>query len=567
MNVAEAIAEILRREGTEYLFCFPTTPIMDACAEIGIRPIVVRQERVAGNMADGYSRQSNGKRVGVVSVQQGAGAENSFSGITQAFTDSSAMLVIPGNWSIDYASLPPNFDTVKNFEHISKWADRITSKDGLLPRMRRAYTLLRNGRLRPVILELPLDVASQEISDFSYAPVVQYCSQADPSEVKKAVDMLIGAKHPLIWAGQGCLYAQASKELVELAELVGARVTTSLMGKSAIDESGPLAIGAASFSKNALVVKALAEADVIFAIGASLARDFTAAHIPTDDLDGNPKRFIHSNVEVSDVNLYFSSESVLIGDAKLVLRQMITYIREKGIQRSEQYVGALKESIALQKRAWRDSFEELISSDDEPINFFRVIGDFMKTFDPDETVVSHEPGVTRDVLVPHYIATKPRSYLGWGHSTQLGFSLGACLGAKLAVPEKMVVNFMGEAAIGMVMGDLETAVREKIPIITIIYHNSLMNNYSRIIPKAAKLFQNDELSGNYAAVAKALGAFAERIEKPAEIIPAFNRAIEAVKRGEPVLLDIICGNQPFISYGGEDLQSLRDMQQKGGYGS
>ena len=120
MNVAEAIAEILRREGTEYLFCFPTTPIMDACAEIGIRPIVVRQERVAGNMADGYSRQTNGKRVGVVSVQQGAGAENSFSGITQAYTDSRAILVIPGNWSIDYASLPPNFDTVKNFEHISK---------------------------------------------------------------------------------------------------------------------------------------------------------------------------------------------------------------------------------------------------------------------------------------------------------------------------------------------------------------------------------------------------------------------------------------------------------------
>ena len=141
------------------------------------------------------------------------------------------------------------------------------------------------------------------------------------------------------------------------------------------------------------------------------------------------------------------------------------------------------------------------------------------------------------------------------------------MGAKLAMPEKMVVNFMGEAAIGMVMGDLETAVREKIPIITIIYHNSLMNNYSRIIPKAAELFKSDVLSGDYATVAKALGAFSEKIEKPVEIIPAFHRAIEAVKRGEPVLLDIICGNQPFISYGGEDLQSLKEMQQKGGYGS
>ena len=567
MNVAEAIAEILRIEGTEYLFCFPTTPIIDACAEIGIRPIVVRQERVAGNMADGYSRQTNGRRVGVVSVQQGAGAENSFSGITQAYTDSSAILVIPGNWSNDYASLPPNFDTVKNFEHVSKWADRIPSRDGLIPRMRRAYTLLKNGRLRPVVLELPLDVAAQEISEMSYAPVARYRSQAEKSEIKKAVDLLLGAKRPLIWAGQGCLYAEASQELEDLAELTGSLVTTSLMGKSAINEHHPLAVGAASFSKNALVVEALNAADVIFAVGASLARDFTAAHIPANDLDGNPKRFIHSNIEASDVNLHFPAESVLVGDAKLVLRQMISHIRDRGIQKSEQQVSLVKENVKAQKRAWKDSFEELMSSDDDPINFYRIIGDFMNTFDPDETVVSHEPGVTRDVLVPHYISTKPRSYLGWGHSTQLGFSLGACMGAKLATPEKMVVNFMGEAAIGMVMGDLETAVREKIPVITIIYHNSLMNNYSRIIPKAAELFKSDELSGDYAAVAKALGAFSEKIEKPVEIIPAFHRAIEAVKRGEPVLLDIICGNQPFISYGGEDLQSLKEMQQKGGYGS
>ncbi len=551
MNVAEAFAQVLKAEGCEYLFCFPTTPIMEACSEAGIRPIVTRQERVAGNMADGYSRQSNGKRIGVVSVQQSAGAENAFAGLAHAYTDSSPVLFVPGNWASEVSSLPPNFSSVKNYAHVTKWADQIPNAKGLLPRMRRAYTNLKNGRPRPVLLELPIDVAQQPLENFQYEPIGTYRSEADWKDIGKAVDLLMAAHSPLIWAGQGCLYAEASTELTELAELSGARVTTSLLGKSAINETHPLAVGAASFSKNAAVVDAIASADVVFAVGASLARDFTAAYIPAKDKNGERKKFIHSNIEATDINAYFPVDVALIGDAQLVLRQMINEIKERKAAREKSEVTSTELLIATQKKAWTNAWAEQMHSDKQPLNFYRVIHDFMQTFNADDTVVSHEPGGTRDMLVPNYEATLPRSYLGWGHSTQLGFSLGACMGAKLARPEKLVANFMGEGAIGMVMGDLETCIREEIPLMTIINNNSIMGNYQRNIPRSVELYKASRMSGDYAEVAKALGLHTERVERAQDLIPAYLRAAKAVKEGQSALIDVITATQPLIPYNGE----------------
>jgi len=551
MNVAEAFAQVLKAEGCEYLFCFPTTPIMEACSEAGIRPIVTRQERVAGNMADGYSRQNNGQRIGVVSVQQSAGAENAFAGLAHAYTDSSPVLFVPGNWASGVSSLPPNFSSVKNYAHVTKWADQVPNAQGLLPRMRRAYTNLKNGRPRPVLLELPVDVAQQTIENFQYEPIKTYRSQADWQDIRSAVDLLLKAKHPLIWAGQGCLYARASAQLTELAELTGARVTTSLLGKSVINETHPLAVGAASFSKNAAVVDAIKSADVIFAVGASLARDFTAAYIPATDKNGARKKLIHSNIEATDINAYFPVDVALIGDAQLVLQQIIDEIRDRKAEKDQATVAATEKLIAAQKKSWKEAWASQMLCNREPLNFYRVINDFMQTFNADDVVVSHEPGGTRDMLVPNYEATLPRSYLGWGHSTQLGFSLGACMGAKLAAPEKLVVNFMGEGAIGMVMGDLETCVREEIPLMTVINNNSIMGNYQRNIPRSVELYKASRMSGDYAEVGKALGLHTERVEKAQDLVPAYLRAAKAVKEGQSALIDIVTATQPLIPYNGE----------------
>jgi acetolactate synthase-1/2/3 large subunit len=544
MNGAQAIAEILKREGVEQLFCFPTTPIMDACAEAGIRPIITRQERVAGNMADAFSRASNGRRIGVASVQQSAGAENAFAGLAQAFTDSSPILFLPGQWTTQVATLPPNFDSVTSYERQAKWADRVPSAKAVAQRMRRAFTLLRSGRPRPVLLEVPLDVAGGDAGELDYRPPAPVRSAADPGDVARAVDLLLASERPMIWAGQGVLYAEASAELTRLAELLAAPVTTTLMGKSAFDERHPLALGTASYSRTALVSRALDTSDAVFAIGASLNRDFTAPAIPIG------KRLIHATNDADDLNLYYPADAALLGDAKLVLAAMIADIEDRKAGRSREARARVEQELAGQRAAWKARWAPKLASDEAPLNPYRVIGDFMKTFDPATTIVTHDSGGARDQLVPQYEATVPRCYLGWGHSTQLGFSLGAALGAKLACPDKLVAHFLGDAALGMVGMDLETGVRERIPILTVLLNNSKMGNYEKLIPRSAALYDSTRLSGDYTAVARGLGLHAERVEAPADIVPAFERARRALAEGTPALLEFITRAEPDIPYQG-----------------
>ncbi len=543
MKAKAVIAEILKREGVQYLFAFPTTPIIDACSEAGIRPIVARQERVAGNMADGYSRITNGRRIGVCSVQQGAGTENCFSGITHAYTDSSPVLFLTGQADRPVADLTPNFNAPLNYHHATQWAKRIPSGAMVETYMRKAYTHLRSGRPRPVLLEVCADMANEDVAEVNYVPPGRYRSSADPQSVIEAVTLLLEAERPVIWAGQGVLYAEASAELTRLAELLGIPVTTSLLGKSAFNERHPLALGPASYTKTSLVVAAIEEADVVFSVGASLARDFTATPIPPG------KRHIHCTVDSSDLNTYFPVDVGLVGDARLVLQQMIEDLEDRKIDRRD--VRAQRESVLAEQRAqWEARWATKRNSDETPINIYRLVADFSKTFDPETTIVSHEPGATRDVLVPQYQSVNPRGYLGWGHSTQLGFSLGSSMGVKLAFPEKLVANFMGDCGIGMVGTDLETASRLQIPIMTIISNNGTMSNYERVIPSTKALYGATELGGHYADMARALGVHAERIEHPAEIVSALQRAAEATRNGSPALVEVMTGVEPDLSFDG-----------------
>ena len=543
MKAKAAIAEILKREGVQYLFTFPTTPIIDACSEAGIRPIVARQERVAGNMADGYSRITNGRRIGVCSVQQGAGAENCFSGITHAYTDSSPVLFLTGQADRPVADLTPNFNAPLNYHHATQWAKRIPSGAMVETYMRKAYTHLRSGRPRPVLLEVCTDMANEDVPEVNYVPPGRYRSSADPQSVIEAVTLLLEAERPVIWAGQGVLYAEASAELTRLAELLGIPVTTSLLGKSAFNERHPLALGPASYTKTSLVVAAIEEADVVFSVGASLARDFTATPIPPG------KRHIHCTVDSSDLNTYFPVDVGLVGDARLVLQQMIEDLEDRKIDRRD--IRAQRESVLAGQRAqWEARWAAKRNSDETPINIYRLVADFSKTFDPETTIVSHEPGATRDVLVPQYQSVNPRGYLGWGHSTQLGFSLGSSMGVKLAFPEKLVANFMGDCGIGMVGTDLETASRLQIPIMTIISNNGTMSNYERVIPSTKSLYGATELGGHYADMARALGVHAERIEHPSEIVSALQRADEVTRNGSPALVEVMTGVEPDLSFDG-----------------
>jgi acetolactate synthase-1/2/3 large subunit len=345
----------------------------------------------------------------------------------------------------------------------------------------------------------------------------------------------------MIWAGQGVLYAEASAELVEVAELLAAPVMTTLLGKSAFPETHPLALGTGSYSRTEMVMDYLKRSDALFAVGASLTRTVFAPEIPAD------KRIVHATIDPRDLNKDYIADVPLLGDAKLVLRRMAEEIQRQLGPTGRPGRSAVEAHVASVKRPWRERWLSKLRSDEVPLNPYRVLGDLMKMLDPARCIVTHDSGSPRDQLVPLYEAVTPRGYLGWGHSTQLGFSLGLAMGAKLAVPDKTVVNVMGDAAFGMVGMDIETAVRERIPILTVLLNNSAMGNYERLIPKATERYRTKYLSGDYSTVARGLGAHAERVEQPRDIIPALERALLATREGRPALVEFITREEPDLA--------------------
>jgi thiamine pyrophosphate-dependent acetolactate synthase large subunit-like protein len=343
----------------------------------------------------------------------------------------------------------------------------------------------------------------------------------------------------MIWAGQGVLYAEASGELQAVAELLAAPVMTTLLGKSAFNEQHPLALGVGSYSRTAMALDYLGRCDAILAIGASLTRSIFAPDIPP-----GRRLIVHATNDPRDMNKDYQADVPILGDAKLVLKQVLDEIREQTGGAGRPGRPAVEHHVATVRRAWQERWAKKLLSDETPINPYRVLGEFMKTIDPAGTIVTHDSGNPRDQLVPLYESITPRGYIGWGHSTQLGFSLGAAMGAKLAWPDKLVVNVMGDAAFGMVGMDVETAVREEIPVLTLLLNNSAMGNYERHIPLASERYGTKYLNGNYTQVALGLGTHAERIERPEEILPALQHGIAATREGKPALIEFITREEP-----------------------
>ena len=248
MRTVDAVAEILKREGVEYLPCFPTTPVIEACAAAGIRPIVCRQERVGVGIADGYSRITNGRKPGVFACQYGPGAENAYSGVATAFSDSSPMLVLPMGNAHSLAGVEPHFNSRDSYTSITKRVEEINSPDRVSEVMRRAFSSLRMGRPGPVMVEIPADVGLAEVDEsaLGYRQVKTALSSADARDIDQVARVLLDARAPIVHAGQGVMYAEACEELLELAELLQIPVMTTLAGKSAFPERHPLAVGAGS---------------------------------------------------------------------------------------------------------------------------------------------------------------------------------------------------------------------------------------------------------------------------------------------------------------------------------
>jgi thiamine pyrophosphate-dependent acetolactate synthase large subunit-like protein len=537
MKGAAAVAEILKREGTELLIGYPVNPIIEAAAVADIRTIIIRQERTGLHMADGFSRVSSGKRVGIFAMQHGPGTENAFGGVAQAYGDSVPIVVFPGGYPRRLTNIPPNFNAFLNFRHISKWIEQVPFADVIPHALRRAFTQVRNGRPRPVVVEIPTDVFQEDVPEpLDYKPVLVTRSAPDRLAVTEVAQVLVEAQRPVIYAGQGVHYAEAWPELRELAELLAAPVTTSLEGKSAFPETHPLSLGSGGRSIPKTVNDFLRNSDVIFGIGCSFATTNYGVSMPAG------KVIIHATLDPADLNKDVRAEYALIGDAKLTLQALIEEVKDRlGAGKRDPHRVAAE--IKKTKDEWLAQWLPKLTSNAVPLSPYRVIWDLMHTVDIANTIITHDAGSPRDQLSPFWQPVEPLTYIGWGKTTQLGYGLGLAMGAKLAAPEKLCINLWGDAAIGFTGMDFETAVRERIPILSVLLNNFSMAIELPVMPIATEKYRSTDISGHYADMAKAFGGYGERVTQAGEIVPAIKRAIKMTREGTPALLEFITAKE------------------------
>jgi len=541
INVATGVARILKQEGVEWVSTFPVCHVNNALGQEGIPMVMMRDDRYAVALADAFSRINAGSKNGVCTFQGGvnaAGLQVAYAGMAQAYEDGSPVLCITDGVPIG-ASENSQFDVTSSLKSVSKWYGYVDKPERLPEFMRRAFTMLRTGRPGPVVLAIPDAGGLYDETADPYVPIKGWKSAPDPEDVAKAIELLLSARNPLIYAGEGVIYAGASAELTSFAELANTPVISTLKAKGAFPENNPLFVGV----RGDQVDEYLAKSDLILAIGSSLSPGRFSHGIP----DAANKTIIHCTVDELHVNKTYATAVALIGDARFALQALEEELSDKTSGN-----GRAPGSVAAEVKSSRDSamvqYREAMASTDKPINPYRVYAGLMEVLDPLNSFVTHESGNTRDQLSTVYDTLIPRGFLGWGNVSSLGFSLAATIAAKISFPQKYCVAVTGEAGLGYMMGNLEVPLRQKMGITVVHVSNGGFAGYGPGFwgdghdPFTHKVLGNDEV--DMSQVIGALGYHTERVTEPSEVGPALKRAMAANDANQPAYIEFICSQYP-----------------------
>ena len=546
MRGADAVIHALEKEGVSYISGFPgggLPPLWPALrASETVTIFAARHERLGVDIADGYARATG--KVGVAITGTGPGATNALTGVAGCYADNVPVLLLMGqhpqvNMGKEWQQEVPS----SIFDEFVKWKGTFTRVDQIPSIIRRAFTALRSGSPGPVVLEMPMDVMSAEAPDetLRYEPVGPgRKARADSQDIDSAAELLVNASYPIMNVGGGALSAGASEEVRELAELLSMPVASTLVGKGVFPEDHPLSLGGGVYPRSryasgpALHINRMA--DVVLAVGNSFRMPNATDGRPIPD----GVNLIHINADPADLNKLYLADVPILADAKLALRDLIEAVRERlGKGR-----GGIKEEVVAEIQQARDKSEAewmpIFTDDSTPINGYRVVYDLMKVVDRDRTIALHDAGGSRGYLSPFWVTTRPRNYIGMGGMAAMGWSMGAAVGAKLGRPDHLVFHLIGDASFGMTGMEVETAVRMGIPTLTIIVNNGgtgggMMSMDKPTGPPPTMA----ELGGNFSIVATGLGAHAERVEQPSELIPAYKRAIRATEEGQAAVVEVM----------------------------
>jgi thiamine pyrophosphate-dependent acetolactate synthase large subunit-like protein len=540
VKAANGFARILKSEGVPWVSCYPTNHVNNALGEEGVPILMMGEERFAVAVADAFSRVTCGKQIGVCTIManlNAAGIQMAYGAIGQAWEDSAPLLVITEGVG-QGASRHTHYDMAEALKSVTKWVGKVDRPELVPDFTRRAFTQLRSGRPGPVLLIVPRDLGEYDEAEHPYTPVKGWRSGPDPDDVKAAVRALLAAKDPLLHVGEGVLYADATDELRQFAELAQVPVLTTLKAKGAFPENHPLSVGV----RGSLAEHFLRKADVLFSVGSSLFPNRFSHAVP----DADKKTIVQCTVDTLDINRSYETRHAVIGDAKLTLQALTGELSDRtgGARKKPELI----EEIRAGKQAFLAKFRPWMESTETPLNPYRVIGDLMKVLDPKNSFVTADSGNTRDQTSTVYEAQIPRGYLGWGNVSTLGFSLAGAVGAKLAYPERQCVHVTGDAGVCYMMGNFEAIARYKIGITTIHINNGGYSGYGPGFwgaghdPYTWKV--SDHASACMSSMARAVGFHGEDVSQPSEVIPALKRAFDENAKGRPAFLEFMCSHHP-----------------------
>lgn len=530
VRVADAIVDILQTEGVRFVSTLPgddILPIFDALHKNARVPLILtRHEQATVYIADGYARSTG--EVGVAMVTKGPGRCNAFTAIVNAFTDCVPLVVIFGHSSRKQLAKGmlqevPYLDT---FQTMAKWTFSVPSAERIPEVFRRAFTVARSGRPGPVIIEIPQDISMAEADLPAYQKTRRVRFGPDPDDVDKLIELMQQAKRPLFYAGRGALWSGATQRLIKVAEAYAIPVMATLPAKGAMPEDHPLCLGLGGYPRAVYSTgqsrKFAEDADLVIALGCSFRQHATSSWLPKPA----QTKLVQVDVDPAELHKNYAADLVILADIELFLRALFEQSRSVLSSWRKGMAGDIAAEIRELKTKWMDSWNPRLTSDEIPMNPYRVCWDVTHQLDRRKTILLHDAGVTRAYVSHHYEALNPLGFIGFGGTSAMGWSTPAALGAKLGNPDKTVVNFTGDGSFGMTGMEIETAARNDIRTLTIILNNESLGASRETLHDRFKGHEiGIALRGDYAGVARALGAFGERVEKPADLQPALARAL------------------------------------------
>ncbi|MEM2482258.1 MAG: biosynthetic-type acetolactate synthase large subunit [Candidatus Nezhaarchaeales archaeon] len=467
---AEAIVRSLKREGVKVIFGIPggaVLPLYDALYDSDIRHILGRHEQCVAHMADGYARASG--KPGVCIATSGPGATNLVTGLATAYMDSSPVVALTGQVARHMIGKDAfqEADIIGIVTPITKYCFQLTSAKEIPKVFKTAFTIASTRRPGPVLIDMPVDVQREQAEiEFTDELDIKGYDQNPPwinsDKIKKAAEVLAEAERPLILAGGGVILSGAHVELLTLAEMLSAPVATTLMGKGSISEDHPLCLGMMGMHGKAYANYAAIECDVLLAIGTRFSDRTTGKF---DEFAKGAYK-IHVDIDSAEINKNVRVDLPIVGDAKEVLRSLIKELKKcKRLKPRNAWFNRVREL----RFAFEQGVEEQQGSALRPSSVIKLLN---KLLEPGKSIVTTGVGQNQMWSALHYLARTPRSFITSGGLGTMGFGFPAALGAKVACPDKVVVDIDGDGSFLMTEQDLATSVTEGIPVIVVILNNS-----------------------------------------------------------------------------------------------